>query len=35
MIKIADFSQRPAPIIKRAETKQLQQQYSIAELKNE
>ncbi|MGG4267471.1 collagenase ColA [Peribacillus simplex] len=31
-LKIGDFSQHPAPISKRAETKQLQQQYSIAEL---
>ncbi|MGE6375334.1 collagenase ColA [Peribacillus muralis] len=31
-LKIGDFSQHPAPIIKWNETKQLQQQYSIAEL---
>ncbi len=31
-LKIGDFSQHPAPTIKLAETKQLQQQYSMAEL---
>ncbi|MBK3496545.1 collagenase ColA [Viridibacillus sp. YIM B01967] len=31
-LKIGDFSQHPAPILKRAETKQLQEQYSMAEL---
>ncbi|KEK23343.1 collagenase ColA [Bacillus gaemokensis] len=31
-LKVGDFSQRPAPIMKRAETKQLQQNYSMTEL---
>ncbi|KMN45663.1 collagenase ColA [Bacillus sp. LK2] len=31
-LKVGDFSQRPAPTVKRAETKQLQKNYSMAEL---
>ncbi|WP_410985671.1 collagenase ColA [Bacillus cereus] len=31
-LKVNDFSQRPAPAVKQAETKQYQQKYSVAEL---
>ncbi|HDR7613206.1 TPA: collagenase ColA [Bacillus mycoides] len=31
-LKVGDFSQRPAPVVKRAAAKQFQQKYSLAEL---